>query len=43
MIVPPATDYFRAFALTFVAGLISGWATTAFGKWQYQRGLARSQ
>lgn len=40
MILPPPTDYLRAFAVTFAAGLVSGLAIHAYGSWKYRRGIA---
>lgn len=40
MILPPPTDYLRAFAIVFVAGLVSGVAMHAYGSWKFRRGIA---
>lgn len=39
MILPPPTDYLRAFAMVFVAGILSGFAVNAFGQSRYRQGL----
>lgn len=41
MILPPPTDYLRAFAIIFAAGVLSGISVTQFGKWRYREGLDR--
>ncbi|MCZ8158385.1 MAG: hypothetical protein O9256_00580 [Rhizobiaceae bacterium] len=40
MILPPPTDYLRAFAIVFAAGFASGFALQAFASWKYRRGMA---
>lgn len=38
MILPPPTEYLRAFAIVFAAGAATVLCAQSFGKWMYRRG-----
>lgn len=42
MILPPPTDYLRAFALVFVAGFLSGLSLERYGAWKFSQGKSSS-